>query len=347
MGDIVAAKTDAINAGGSLRARRDGQARRRAPLRARLVLFPLRQGRYGGAAGRERAFRAGLRLCSFERWRRKPRSTAVADRDFEPVMLRNGTAFGASPRMRLDLVLGNLMAYGYATGVIRVLSDGTPWRPLVDIEDISRAGLAAVEAPVGSLPHTVFNIGRRDCNYTVREIAEVAARHLPGCRIEITGEAGNDPRSYRVDFSLCAQGAEGLRPAMDAGDGRRRRPTPLAALPRAADRAPARGELHPPAADPDAAPEREDRRGFPVDARVQGPHLDLLRKGCDLPHHVDDSIARPSDAELICLIVIFLHTQKAKQEMDRVCRDAAQPRRVPGGRSRAQIRHPKPAKWRN
>ena len=95
-------------------------------------------------------------------------------------MLRNATAYGVSPRMRLDLVLANLMASGYATGVIKVLSDGTPWRPMVHIEDISRAALAALTAEEGSLQHSVFNIGTSDCNYTVREIAEISATTLTG-----------------------------------------------------------------------------------------------------------------------------------------------------------------------
>jgi nucleoside-diphosphate-sugar epimerase len=136
----------------------------------------------------------------------------LADRHFEPVMLRNATAYGVSPRMRLDLVLGNLMAHGYATGVIRVLSDGTPWRPMVHVEDIGRAALAAVSAPPGSLRHNVFNVGRADCNYTVRQIAEIAARFMPRCRIEITGQAGNDPRSYRVDFTRALTELPGFDP---------------------------------------------------------------------------------------------------------------------------------------
>ena len=211
IGDIVAAKTDAINAGGSLRA---GQMAKRAGVR-RFVLASSCSlyGKADTAAPLdENAPFAPVSAYARSKVAAEVALTAIADRDFEPIMLRNGTAFGASPRMRLDLVLGNLMAFGYATGVIRVLSDGTPWRPLVHIEDISRAALAAVEAPIGSLPHTVFNVGRRDCNYTVREIAEVAARHLPGCRIEITGEAGNDPRSYRVDFERALTELPGFNP---------------------------------------------------------------------------------------------------------------------------------------
>ena len=122
------------------------------------------------------------------------------------------TAYGVSPRMRLDLVLANLMASGYATGVIKVLSDGTPWRPMVHIEDISRAMLAALSAEEGSLKHSVFNIGAADCNYTVRDIAEISATMLPGCTIDITGETGNDPRSYKVNFSRALHHLPGFDP---------------------------------------------------------------------------------------------------------------------------------------
>src|SRR5579872_6155876 len=187
IGDIVAAKTDAINAGGS---RRAGEMAKRAGVR-RFVLASSCS-LYGKADTAppldEKAPFAPVSAYARSKVAAEAALTAIADRDFEPIMLRNGTAFGASPRMRLDLVLGNLMAYGYTTGVIRVLSDGTPWRPMVHIEDISRAALAAAQAPVGSLRHTVFNVGGIDCNYSVRQIAEVAAATLPNCRIEITGE---------------------------------------------------------------------------------------------------------------------------------------------------------------
>lgn len=132
--------------------------------------------------------------------------------EFLPVMMRNATAYGASPRMRLDLVLANLMASGYATGTIKVLSDGTPWRPMVHIEDISRAAVAAVSADAEALHHNVFNVGALDCNYRVSEIAEIAGSVLDGCDIEITGETGNDPRSYRVDFSRALNELPGYAP---------------------------------------------------------------------------------------------------------------------------------------
>jgi len=136
----------------------------------------------------------------------------LADDGFSPVFLRNATAFGVSPRLRFDLVLNNLLAWARITGTIRVMSDGTPWRPLVHIEDMSRAALAAAEAP-GEVVHAqAFNIGREDGNYQVRDIAEIVARQTPGAKMEITGQNGGDPRSYRVDFGKAQRCLPGFNP---------------------------------------------------------------------------------------------------------------------------------------
>jgi nucleoside-diphosphate-sugar epimerase len=212
IGDIVASKTDEINSGGTARC---GAMAKKAGVRR--FVFASSCSLYGSAGAAaapldETAPFAPVSAYARSKVAGEAALQEMADSSFEPIMLRNATAYGVSPRTRLDLVLNNLMAYGYATGVIRVLSDGTPWRPMVHIEDISRAALAAAEAPVGSLAYTVFNIGGRNCNYTVRQIAEVAAAALPGCRIEITGEAGNDSRSYRVDFSRALTQLRGFDP---------------------------------------------------------------------------------------------------------------------------------------
>ena len=124
----------------------------------------------------------------------------LADDRFTPVYLRNATAFGVSPGQRFDLVLNNLMAWAKTSGRIRVTSDGTPWRPLVHIEDISRAALCAAEAPMESVHNEAFNVGREANNYRIREVAEAVAREVPGATLEITGETAGDPRSYRVSF---------------------------------------------------------------------------------------------------------------------------------------------------
>jgi nucleoside-diphosphate-sugar epimerase len=126
---------------------------------------------------------------------------ALADGDFSPVFLRNATAFGFSPRLRADIVLNNLVGHAVTTGVVRVMSDGTPWRPLVHARDIATAFLAALEAPVADVHCAAFNVGDEANNVTVAQIAGAVAEVVPGSTLEITGETGADPRSYRVDFS--------------------------------------------------------------------------------------------------------------------------------------------------
>jgi nucleoside-diphosphate-sugar epimerase len=137
---------------------------------------------------------------------------ALADADFSPVFMRNATAYGLGPRPRFDLVVNNLSGWAYAAGVVKVMSDGTPWRPLTHIEDISLAALCAAEAPRGAVHAQAFNIGRSDANYQVKDIAEAVRRAFPAARLDITGETGGDPRSYQVDFSKALAGLPGFAP---------------------------------------------------------------------------------------------------------------------------------------
>jgi nucleoside-diphosphate-sugar epimerase len=136
----------------------------------------------------------------------------LADADFSPVFMRNATAYGLGSRPRFDLVVNNLSGWAYATGTVRVMSDGTPWRPLTHIEDISLAAICAAEAPREAVHAQAFNIGRSDANYQVRDIADAVMAAFPGSRMEITGETGGDPRSYRVDFSKALTGLPGFVP---------------------------------------------------------------------------------------------------------------------------------------
>jgi nucleoside-diphosphate-sugar epimerase len=126
---------------------------------------------------------------------------AIADESFSPVFLRNATAFGFSPRLRADIVLNSLVGHAVLTGVVRVASDGTPWRPLVHARDIARAFLLALEAPISKVHCVAYNVGSEANNLTVAEIAEAVIDVVPGASLLITGETGPDPRSYRVDFS--------------------------------------------------------------------------------------------------------------------------------------------------
>jgi nucleoside-diphosphate-sugar epimerase len=125
----------------------------------------------------------------------------LADDDFSPVFLRNATAFGFSPRPRADIVLNNLVGHAHLTGQVRVLSDGTPWRPLVHAADIADAFAAALTAPREAVHARAFNVGCEQNNLTVAEIAAHVVEAVPGSEVVITGETGADPRSYRVDFS--------------------------------------------------------------------------------------------------------------------------------------------------
>lgn len=126
---------------------------------------------------------------------------ALADDGFTPVYLRNATAFGFSPRLRADIVLNNLVGVAHLTGRITVLSDGTPWRPLVHASDIATAFEQCLTAPREAVHDQAFNVGTEKNNVTVADIAEHVAQAVPESVLDITGEHGGDPRSYRVDFA--------------------------------------------------------------------------------------------------------------------------------------------------
>ena len=128
----------------------------------------------------------------------------LADDDFSTTYLRNATAFGFSPRLRLDIVVNNLVGAAMTTGEVRLESDGTPWRPLVHVEDICRAVLAALEAPREVVHDQAFNVGRSEDNVQVRDIAEMVRDAVPGSKISFADGAGPDLRNYRVDFSKLA-----------------------------------------------------------------------------------------------------------------------------------------------
>jgi nucleoside-diphosphate-sugar epimerase len=130
--------------------------------------------------------------------------SGLADSGFSPVYMRNATAYGASPRLRLDVVLNNLVGWAHTTGRIKLLSDGSSWRPIVHVEDIGHAILGALAAPREPVHDRAFNVGAASENYRIRELAEIVHEVLPRCEVELAGESYTDPRSYRVDFSRFA-----------------------------------------------------------------------------------------------------------------------------------------------
>ena len=127
--------------------------------------------------------------------------SALADATFSPTYLRNATAYGASARLRLDIVLNNLVAWAVTTGHVRLQSDGRAWRPIVHIEDIARATAATLRAPVEVVRDRAFNVGSTDENYLIRDLAELVGQVVNGSSIEYADEASPDVRNYRVDFS--------------------------------------------------------------------------------------------------------------------------------------------------
>lgn len=144
----------------------------------------------------------------------------LADDDFSPTFLRNATAFGASPRMRFDIVLNNLAGLAYTTKEIALTSDGSPWRPLVHGRDIAKAIELVLAAPADAVHDEVFNVGSNEQNYRVRDIAEIVAETFPGCSLRI-GTSDADNRSYRVRFDKIHEMLPGFSCEWDAGRGAR------------------------------------------------------------------------------------------------------------------------------
>jgi nucleoside-diphosphate-sugar epimerase len=143
----------------------------------------------------------------------------LADDNFSPTYMRNATAYGVSPRLRLDIVLNDLVAWAYTTGRVYIKSDGTPWRPIVHIRDIIAAVIAVLEAPREAVHNQTFNVGRNDENYRIRELAEIVAEIVPGCRVEYAPGGGPDLRCYRVNFDKIERLVPSFRPEWTASKG--------------------------------------------------------------------------------------------------------------------------------
>jgi nucleoside-diphosphate-sugar epimerase len=131
--------------------------------------------------------------------------SALADASFSPVFLRNATAYGHSPMLRIDLVVNNLLGSALSYGEIRIQSDGTPWRPLIHCRDIARAFVAFAEAPREAVHNRAVNVGGNAENFQVRDVADQVKRLIPTAQVTYTGEVGADPRNYRVNFDLLGR----------------------------------------------------------------------------------------------------------------------------------------------
>lgn len=145
----------------------------------------------------------------------------LADSRFSPTFLRNATAYGLSPRLRFDLVLNNLVAWAFTTGEVHLKSDGTPWRPIVHIEDISLAFIAVLNAPLDLVHNEAFNVGITEENYQIRELAEIVKGTVPGSQVDFAEGAGPDKRCYRVDCSKLQRTLPEFKPRWNARQGAR------------------------------------------------------------------------------------------------------------------------------
>jgi nucleoside-diphosphate-sugar epimerase len=131
--------------------------------------------------------------------------TALADKNFSPVFIRNGTIYGVSPRMRFDTVLNDLMGSAVTTGKVVVHSDGKPWRPVMHVQDVARYFQAFLEAPVEKIHNQAFNAGANELNHQIIELAQIAVQTVPGCQLEMVPKPGADQRTYKADFGKFAR----------------------------------------------------------------------------------------------------------------------------------------------
>lgn len=143
----------------------------------------------------------------------------LASDNFHPVFMRNATLYGISPSLRLDLVVNNLVAWAYLTGEVAIMSDGTPWRPIIHVEDLCKAFLAVLEAPVEKISNQAFNVGISEENYQIKNIAKEVEKIVPNSHVEILNKTGPDERTYRVDFSKIKKTLTQFKPTWNVRKG--------------------------------------------------------------------------------------------------------------------------------
>jgi nucleoside-diphosphate-sugar epimerase len=219
LGDINPNLTYDINLDGSLRL-----ARLAKQAGVRRFLFSSSCSNYGASGDHlldEEATLAPLTPYAVSKVKLEQELTRLADDSFTTVYLRNATAYGTSPRLRVDLVLNNLTAWAVTTGKIVLQSDGTPWRPIVHVEDICRAFLVLLDAPQEKVQAQAFNIGASAENYRIRELAEIVGETIPGCEVTFAKDAGPDARNYRVSCDKFADAFPEFRLKWNARSGAR------------------------------------------------------------------------------------------------------------------------------
>ncbi|HYV37360.1 MAG TPA: NAD(P)-dependent oxidoreductase [Gemmataceae bacterium] len=216
LGEFNTSLTDEINRDATVRLARLAKSKG-----VRRFVFASSQSMYGVAAtdselDEDSGDKRPLTAYGRTKWEAECEIKKLADVDFTVVCFRPSTVFGVSPRLRCDVVYNNLVACAYTTGRIEIKSDGTPWRPVVHVRDVCAAFLAGLEAPASLVNGQSYNVGIRDGNFTVRQLAETAQRLVPGSTLVFTGEHNKDVRTYRVSFQrILSELQEFYRPQWD------------------------------------------------------------------------------------------------------------------------------------
>jgi nucleoside-diphosphate-sugar epimerase len=200
IGELAPSLTEEINLGGTIRT---AKAAKKSGVKR--FIYSSSQSMYGisnidAELDEDLSEKHPLTAYARTKWDAECELKRMTDKDFHATCFRPSTVFGVSPRLRCDIVYNNLVGCAYSTGKIEILSDGTPWRPVVHVRDVSNAFIAGLEAPLSLVSGESFNVGIPNGNFTVRDLAEAAQRSVPGSDLVFTGEHGTDSRSYQVSF---------------------------------------------------------------------------------------------------------------------------------------------------